>query len=98
MILTSEWLSIVWGQTVDEAAPVFDTIDHLNEVLTHVMTHYNDVAKRLFEKPESYAAYFGVDDRNGYVLWELWIEGSEKAVKLNCRSVASLTAPVSRQS
>jgi uncharacterized protein len=46
------------------------------------MAHYNDVAKRLFEKPESYAPYFAIDDRNGDVLWELWIEGFEKAVKL----------------
>ena len=54
MIPPSEWLSVVWGQTADEAAPVFDTIDHLNKVLTLVMAHYNDVAKRLFQKPESY--------------------------------------------
>jgi uncharacterized protein len=82
MIPPSEWLSVVWGQTADEAAPVFDTADHLNKVLTLVMAHYNDVAKRLFEKPESYAPYFAIDDRNGDVLWELWIEGFEKAVKL----------------
>ncbi|TLG72627.1 UPF0149 family protein [Methylocystis sp. B8] len=82
MIPPSEWLSVVWGQTADEAAPVFDTADHLNKVLTLVMAHYNDVAKKLFEKPESYAPYFAIDDRNGDVLWELWIEGFEKAVKL----------------
>ncbi len=35
---------------------VFDTADHLNKVLTLVMAHYNDVAKRLFEKAESLCA------------------------------------------
>jgi uncharacterized protein len=82
MISLSEWLSVVWGQTDEETAPAFDSMDHLNEVLALVMAHYNDVAKRLFGKPESYAPYFAIDDRNGDVLWELWIEGFEKAVKL----------------
>lgn len=82
MILPSEWLSVVWGQTANEAAPVFDAADHPHKVLTLVMAHYNDVAKRLFDKPESYAPYFAIDDRNGDVLWELWIDGFEKAVKL----------------
>lgn len=82
MVPPSEWLPVVWGMTDDEAAPVFDTVDHMNTMLTLVMAHYNDLAKKLFDKPERYAPFFGVDDRNGDVLWELWIEGFEKAVKL----------------
>ncbi|WBJ98836.1 UPF0149 family protein [Methylocystis parvus] len=82
MIPPSEWLPVVWGQTDEEAAPAFDSMAHLNEVLALVMAHYNDLAKRLFERPGTYAPYFAIDDRNGDVLWELWIEGFEKAVKL----------------
>jgi len=80
LIKPSEWLPVVWGSVGE--APTFDSIDHLNRVLALVMEHYNEVAKRLFEKPESYAPRFAIDDRNGDVLWELWIEGFEKAVKL----------------
>jgi uncharacterized protein len=82
MISPSEWLPVVWGRTDEEAAPAFDSMDHLNEVLALVMEHYNDLAKRLFGKPKTYAPYFAIDDRNGDVLWELWIEGFEKAVKI----------------
>ncbi len=82
MIPPGEWLPVVWGWTETETGSAFGTIDHLNKVLTLVMAHYNDVAKRLFEKPESYAPRFAIDDRNGDVLWELWIEGFEKALKL----------------
>jgi uncharacterized protein len=46
------------------------------------LEHYNDTAKNLFEKPDSYAPLFAVDRRNGEVLWEIWISGFEKAVKL----------------
>jgi uncharacterized protein len=82
VIPPSEWLPVVWGLTDDEAAPIFDTVAHMNKMLTLVMEHYNDIAKKLFETPERCAPLFAIDDRNGEVLWELWIEGFEKAVKL----------------
>jgi uncharacterized protein len=47
VIPPSEWLPVVWGQTDDEAAPVFDTVAHMNKMLTLVMEHYNDIAKKL---------------------------------------------------
>ena len=46
------------------------------------MEHYNGVARTLMERPERYSPLFAVDERNGDILWELWIEGFEKAVKL----------------
>jgi uncharacterized protein len=82
VIPPSEWLPVVWGQIDDQTAPVFDTVAHMNKMLTLVMEHYNDVAKKFFEMPERYAPLFAIDNRNGDVLWELWIEGFEKAVKL----------------
>jgi uncharacterized protein len=46
------------------------------------MEHHNNIAKKLFESPDRYAPLFAVDKRNGDILWELWIEGFEKAFKL----------------
>ncbi len=46
------------------------------------MEHYNGVARTLMERPDRYSPLFAVDKRNGDILWELWIEGFEKAVKL----------------
>lgn len=34
------------------------------------------------ECPDRYSPLFLVDERNGDILWELWIEAFEKAVKL----------------
>jgi hypothetical protein len=46
------------------------------------MEHYNAVARTLMERPDRYSPLFAVDERNGDILWELWIEVFEKAVKL----------------
>jgi len=40
------------------------------------------LARTLMERPDLYSPLFAVDKRNGDVLWELWIEGFEKVVKL----------------
>jgi uncharacterized protein len=44
--------------------------------------HYNDVARTLMDRPDRYSPLFAVDERNGDILREHWIEGFEKAVKL----------------
>jgi uncharacterized protein len=62
--------------------PAFDNFYHTNRVLGLVMEHYNDVARTLMDHPECYSPLFAVDTRNGDILWELWIEGFEQAVKL----------------
>jgi uncharacterized protein len=82
VIPPSEWLPVVWGQTEGEDNPVFDNLAHANKVLALLMGHYNNIAKQLFESPDRYAPLFPVDNRNGDILWEIWIEGFEKAVKL----------------
>ena len=46
------------------------------------MEHYNDVARTLMDNPDRYSPLFAIDKRNDDVLWELWIEGFEKAVAL----------------
>jgi uncharacterized protein len=34
------------------------------------------------ERPNRYSPLFAVDERNADLLWELWIEGFEKVIKL----------------
>ena len=81
LIKPGEWLPLVWGsENGDE--PAFSSLDHLNRVLGLVMDHYNDVARTLIERPDRYGPLFPVDERNNDILWELWVTGFEKAVKL----------------
>jgi uncharacterized protein len=82
LVRPGEWLSIVWGHDGDEPAPAFENRQHVNRVLGLLMEHYNDIARTLMERPERYSPLFAVDKRNGDILWELWIEGFEKAVNL----------------
>jgi uncharacterized protein len=51
-------------------------------VLGLVMEHYNDVARTLIERPDRYGPRFAVDKRHNEILWEIWVAGFEKAVKL----------------
>jgi uncharacterized protein len=74
-------LPAVWGNA-DGNEPAFDSLDHVNRVLALVMEHYNSIARTLIERPDRYAPLFAVDERNNDILWELWIEGFEQAVKL----------------
>lgn len=81
LIKPGEWLPAVWGNE-DGSEPGFDSLEHLNRVLGLVMEHYNSVARTLIERPDHYAPLFAVDERNNDILWELWIEGFEQAVKM----------------
>jgi len=82
LIKPGEWLPTVWGQDRADLQPAFDDLDHVNRVLGLLMEHYNDVARTLMDRPDRYSPLFAVDQRNGDILWELWIEGFEKAVNL----------------
>jgi uncharacterized protein len=82
MIKPGEWLPVIWGREEGSDAAVFENLGHANKVLGLVMDYYNDIARTLFEKPERYAPALAADMHSGEVLWELWIEGFEKAVKL----------------
>ena len=82
LIKPGEWLPIVWSRDSTEREPAFDNLDHVNRVLGLIMEHYNGVARTLMERPDRYSPLFAIDERNGDVLWELWIGGFDKAVKL----------------
>jgi len=93
LIKPSEWLPVVWGSE-EEDEPAFDNLDHLNRGLGLVMEHYNDVARTLIERPDRYGPRFAVDKRHNEILWEIWVAGFEKAVKLRpaaCRNSLPLT-------
>ena len=82
LIKPGEWLPIIWNRDGGDLQPAFDDLGHANQVLGLIMEHYNSVARTLMEHPERYTPLFSVDNRNGDILWELWIEGFEKAAKL----------------
>jgi uncharacterized protein len=82
LILPGEWLPLVWQDDAADQQSVFEDIDHANRVLGLVMEYYNDVARTLMDSPDRYSPLFSIDKRNDDVLWELWIEGFEKAVAL----------------
>ncbi len=79
LIKPGEWLPMIWNRDADQQ-PGFDDLDHTNQILGLIMEHYNSVARTLMEHPERYSPLFSVDTRNGDILWQLWIEGFEKAI------------------
>ena len=46
------------------------------------MGHYNRIARDLAERPEDYAPVLGIDLNSGDTLWEPWIDGFERAMRL----------------
>ena len=44
--------------------------------------HHTPGARTLMERPDRYGPLFTMDKRNGDIIWELWIDGFEKAVAL----------------
>ena len=82
LIKPGEWLPVIWNRDGGDLQPAFNDLGHANQVLGLIMEHYNSVARTLMEHPDRYTPLFSVDTRNGDILWELWIEGFEKAAKL----------------
>jgi uncharacterized protein len=79
MIMPSEWLPVVWG---DEGGPSFESLDQAQATINAVMAHYNRVAEGLALNPPEYEAILGVDPNSDDTLWEPWISGFERAMRL----------------
>ena len=47
-----------------------------------VTGHYNRIARELAEHPEDYAPVLEIDPNGGETLWEPWIDGFERAMRL----------------
>ena len=76
-ILSSEWLPGVWGE--DHA---FSNTAEAEATIGAVMGHYNRIARDLAERPEDYVPVLGIDPDSGETLWEPWIDGFERAMRL----------------
>ena len=77
MILPSEWLPGVWGGERE-----FADVDEAEATIAVVMEHYNRIARELAEYPEEYAPVLEIDPNGGETLWEPWIDGFERAIRL----------------
>lgn len=75
IILPSEWLPVALDPD-EEGDPV---LEHENDVQL-ILRHYNTVLRDLDRG--RYAPLFDIDTRHNEVLWEVWIEGFERAMAL----------------
>ena len=75
LIMPSEWLPVVWG----EEGPVFDNEGQAQAIVGLIMGHYNDIIHRLDRGRYRPLYDFDTDDS---ILWETWIEGFVKAMRL----------------
>ena len=73
----SEWLPGVWGSDLG-----FEDADGTEATVAAVMGHYSRIARELAESPEDYAPVLGKDADSGEALWEPWIDGFERAMRL----------------
>jgi uncharacterized protein len=77
LVMPGEWLRLVWGG--DGRAPYDDPSD-MQWFADMVLARYNEIARDLGRgKPQP---LFDVDERNGEVLWDLWVEGFATAIDL----------------
>lgn len=76
-ILPSEWLPGVWGSNLG-----FEDAEGTEPAIAAVMGHYDRISRELAERPEDYAPVLGVDADSGEDVWEPWIDGFERAMRL----------------
>lgn len=88
LITPSEWLPIVWGGEDDASGPVFEDAEQMEKLVGLVMEHYNAIATDL--QRGRYAPVFHVDSRHNDVLWELWIDGFDRAMQMRPESWSPL--------
>ena len=73
----SEWLPGVWGSHIG-----FEDAEGTEATIAAVMGHCRRIARELAESPEDYAPVLGVDADSGESLWEPWIDGFERGMRL----------------
>ncbi|WP_267397345.1 MULTISPECIES: UPF0149 family protein [unclassified Sphingomonas] len=78
-ILPVEWLTSVWGADEGGVPPFDDPLD-VQWFADAVLARYHEIARDCGRgKPQP---IFDVDERNGDLLWELWIDGFAEAMEL----------------
>ena len=78
MIMPGEWLPCVWGDSTE----YFETLEDVRSLTDLIMRHYNDVASSLKPPLIEYGPIFDEDRRTGEILWESWVCGFERAMRL----------------
>ena len=76
-VMPSEWLPGV----LDEDHAFEDTAE-AGAAVAAVRGYYNRIALELAERPEEYAPVLGLGPGGGEILWEPWIGGFERAMRL----------------
>lgn len=84
LIMPSEWLPLIWNTESDGDDPVFQSARQAEKLIGLVMEHYNATIADI--GAGRYAPVFDVDTRNDDVLWEMWIDGFERAMSLRPES------------
>lgn len=88
-IMPVEWLQNIWGSDEGGIAPFEDPADG-RWFVDAVMARCNEIARDFARgKPQP---IFDVDERNGDVLWEVWIDGFAQAMELRPDSWAAPVA------
>lgn len=85
---TAEWMTVVWGVEADGLPPFEDPLD--------VQWFANAVAARRDEIARDLARgrlqpILDVDERDGEILWEYWVDGFAEAMSLRPDALEALT-------
>ncbi len=78
MIVPSEWLPHVWGETSEAH---FAEKKIAEETISAVMAHYNSVAEAMTRSLRIEPIY-RFDLNSDETLWELWVDGFVRAMRL----------------
>lgn len=78
MVMPGEWLPIVWGDGTDR----FETLEDAQTATDLISGHYNSVAQSLSPPMADYQPLYEEDTRTGEILWESWVSGFERAMRL----------------
>ena len=83
----AEWMTVIWGTDADGIPPFEDPLDvqwFANAVSARQAEIARDIARGKFQP------IFDVDDRDGEVLWEYWVDGFDAAIALRPDAWATL--------
>lgn len=78
-IPASEWMTVVWGAEDDGIPPLEDPLD-VQWFASAVAARHDDIARDLGRG--KLQPILDVDERDGEVLWEYWIDGFAEAIAL----------------
>ncbi len=83
----AEWMAVVWGAEADGIPPFEDPLD-VQWFADAVAARRDEIARDLARG--KLQPIFDVDERDGEVLWEYWIDGFAEATALRPESWAAL--------